>query len=388
MAIALTGCGKKSIWETAAADLSKARAEARAAGLATTLNEIPQPKLAPDDNAATLYIEITKKWSDPSRDNLKRSAEWRTALDSNADITKHDSTLEKHKDLLDLARLASSRKDCFFQLEEAGISADQSYYAATMDMIKGLSVAAVIAAKRGDHTAVRRDLVAIQNIARHLDQSNGMIGDLMSVGASKLGIMAAVRVLGEAGPSFAAEVEAAANRIPSPDFKDGLDYESAGGVAAIRHLTFDEPGYEGAKAAVDRGLTEVPRSTIVDAFEVRHLQFWTKIAKAGTKTNQEFGKLMDDLRRSAPLDDTNALGYSDLSHEQTGNAVDSLAARKQMLLAMCAILRGDKPGLVNTKFRVDVIESGNGFMVRSLTFKPHPKSPRVNQPLIYPFKGV
>jgi hypothetical protein len=58
----LLGCGKSSAWDDAAAQLAKAQADARAAGLPVEMSELPKTKLEPGMNAATHYNLALTSW--------------------------------------------------------------------------------------------------------------------------------------------------------------------------------------------------------------------------------------------------------------------------------------------------------------------------------------
>lgn len=391
----IAGCGKPSIWEAAAAELPKAQADARAAGLPVEPAEFQSEKLADRDNAAPLYLQALSKWDIGSKTRQEDVALWMSAITSPGNSPTLQRSLQRYSDVLSLVRKAAAIKDCRFEQEYSlGLDAPHPEYVAMKDWAKALGAEAVMAAQDGDEPKARQNLIAIQNLARHASTGDSIISQLVCVAISKIGMRSGERVLGEGGRPFAPAIEAMAKAVPEPKTSKTIAFETVAGVATLRNLDLQNPFFNDIKTIVDSakaansGLT---RDTINKAFITRHLQYWTEVARrAKTLENEKLGAAMDEISASQQsLDATYTINKTETGsiHAQAGNANESLEAKKMAALAASHIVRGGNPAELAKKFNTNYVKTSKGFRAVSKTYHPLREAKAATYEFIYPYLG-
>jgi hypothetical protein len=297
--------------------------------------------------------------------------------------------------MLSEVRKGIALNECSFEKDPTlGLGTDHPEFAAMKDWAKALAAAAILDARSGNVHRCQANLVGIQILARHSAEENSILSQLVATAISKIGLRAGDRVIGDGGAKFAPAIEAMAKAVPEIEMADCLAIECAAGVVSIRSLNLDEPFHSELKAKIDKiqeADANLSMGTIRKAFETRYLQYWVKVKKeVGTQSAEEFGKMMDRIAASeANLDATYLLNheYTGTIHEQAGNAMASVTAKKNAALTLAAILQGSPAQSAADKFGTKVDKTAIGYTITDKSYRPPPKAVLNAYAAVYPYRG-
>jgi len=381
-AVLILGCGKQSEWDVAAAELPKARADAKAAGLAVEVADYPIRSIPDAENAAVEYQAAIREWNlmpESTRKSLQASFSGASA-DKNLRNRSNQILVDvrKCRKAIDLMLAGSKKPNCDFKKDVSqGYSLMFDEFATIRSLVFAMSAEAVVSGVNGNAAIAKRNLIAIQKIAVHMGQERITIPSLVSTAFSKIGARATMRVVGEGGSRYADLVAEVANSFPTLNVSDTFSFEAVSGVIAIRQGidNLDFPGLEALKASIDKAKSEgVKNGTILKAFEARHLQYWTELAKnANDLDNEGLGVFAAHLATQQESKDAthliNVIGPG-VTFDDMGSAFASLDALKRAFLTGAAIVKGGSVANATAKYKTKHEKRGTGFAVFDPEFKP------------------
>lgn len=399
VAFVAVGCKKASIWEAAAAELPKARSDARAAGSAVEATDLPVRSVPKEKNAAEHYRAAIKAWGELSPSVRDKAGKDFQAAPADPSLRRNAASvrasLRAAKKPLDLMLKAAALPECDFERDYGqGLLLEFPEYAQLRLLFRGLCADAVIAAIDGDSNRAKRSLLAVQKSAAHMGQENVMLGELVSIANSKLGVRAAMRVLGEGGPKYAGVIREVAGTLPKASLADTLPFEAFGTALACRQTVTEQdfPGTDALKATADKARKEGATQALINrAWEARSYQFWTMLAlQAKQKGPEGLGKVAEEtLEAQEKMDATfliNVIGAG-VTYSQFDEAVASVESIRQAMLASADILTGTPVAEAEKKHGVKYEKTTSGFSIASASFVPGPKMKRSAYAFEYPFKG-
>ncbi len=417
IAVGCSGAGKGGAFERAAAELPAARKAASAAGIPIDTTSYRAPTFPKSANGALDYRRAIAFWMGRSKEQRDAAiASWSVGTPS-----RSSPDFSPYETMLSAVVQGSKKKGVDFERDYSqGFDALYPEYAPMKAFAKALASRAIKFAQSGNLAAAKTDLLAVQRMAYHCALEETVISQLFSIAISKIGLKSVERIVGELGPRTAVlamsdEVVASA---PQHLFVRGIRAEIVMGTVTIRNIrsttrikqlaATDSQGLSGSDVAdelaakIEQAVGNVDLQIIRDAFEARHLQFWTQaITEGKSLDNEKFGELLDKLTAESnwPADPSYALNQIvNPVYGQTGKAMRGLQEQRHAFQAGIAILRSGGPDHMDQKarnllarFELDVTRHAGGFLVASKSFVPPSLNGRVMQKtaygFTYPYRG-
>ena len=418
--VLLAGCksnADKASFEKAASELPKAREAAVDAGLAIDDSTYRPPQFAEGDNAAPHYRRAFAIWQgNPRSKRDAQVAEWGLVV-TGAAATDFD----RYETILDHVIAGTLKPGCDFGRDFSdGFDIPYPEFADMKAMAKALAARALVSARQGNTGEAKRDLVAIQKLGSHAGKEQILIGQLVSIAISKIGLKAVERILGDLGPrpallGVADEVLA---HVPKLSFLQSVRGEIALGTVSIRKIRSaarikelagtDAPETSGTEAVaqlsarIDKAIEGIDQQTINAAFEARHLQYWVRAFREGRDLdNEAFGEMLDKMTAEADTADATYTLNRMLNpvYGKAGKAMRALDESCNAFKAGVKILRSGGPKKMSqTEVKslldangLELERTGTGFIVASRTFLPMmvngKPAAKATYGFTYPYRG-
>lgn len=232
------GFKQSSIWEVAAGELQRARAEAKAVGIPIEPSDFGSRNIPDQDNALTYYRQAFLVWhanDEAARNEALREWQLFWTAKELPEVNGVRSSIVANQDMIDLLVEGSNQTNCDFKRDYAnGLAIPLQEIILLKNLIRALSADAVMSTKDDDPDRAQRNLIAIQKIAGHMAQDKIMICHLVAIALSKIGTRTAMRVLGEGGLEYLDAMTATRKAMPTLHLRDILAFETFGGALAVR----------------------------------------------------------------------------------------------------------------------------------------------------------
>jgi hypothetical protein len=418
--VLLAGCksnADKASFEKAVSELTSAREAAVSAGLAIDDSTYRPPQFAEGDNAAPHYRKASAIWQGhPESKRNAQAGEWSAVVSGKA-----TPSFDGYEAMLEHVVTGAARKGCNFERDlSEGFDIAYDELADMKSFAKALAARSFASARQGRLDLAKRDLVAIQNMARHAAFEEVLIGQLVAIALSKIGLKALERTIGELGPrpAILQMADEVLSQVPKLAFGNGIRGEIALGTVAIRKIRSADKIKELAganapnvsetetaaqlSARIDKAIEGLEQTTINAAFEARHLQYWTQAVREGKELdNEKFGEFLDKLSAETPTGDATYSLNRILTpvFGMAGKAMRGLDETCNAFKAGVKILRSRGPNKMSQtdmKSLLDADElelerTDTGFLIASHTFLPMvvngKPAAKATYGFTYPYRG-
>lgn len=267
--------------EGTAEDLARERAAARKEGLATGPSDIRLARLAPEQNAAPIYVQLTRlrkqELIDPRLDDISwRLNSRRTVTPEEMDLARQ--TLAERRDYLGLVHQASDRTGCDFQRNWAlGMAIEFPEAPAFRQAARLLGAESYFLAEAGHFDKAIENQARGFRIAEHAASDPALIPYLVGLAMESITLAGMEEILG-----MAADRAEVAQRVQEtirtrrPRFRLALDGEIAVMSVWFTRIRKGEPN--GLFSLADETMGAAPPS---EPLTPEERALWLKLCDAG-----------------------------------------------------------------------------------------------------------
>ncbi len=187
------------------ANLAREEAAARQEGIPLTAQELQKPLPPPDQNAAPLYVRLTKLLHDKPL-GLPKYAEGMDAFHSYtpAQIAAVRRTLAARQDVMALVHQAADRPQCVFVRDwSEGIALKFPEYQHQREVARLLKTESYLAARDGHYQEAITNQARGFRVAHHAAADHTLISYLVGIASQAIALGGLQSILAQAGPNAA-----------------------------------------------------------------------------------------------------------------------------------------------------------------------------------------